>query len=89
MENRYISGLLHALAYITKTVFCTLNNKKGETLLKKMLKWYFSVEIIQEVADKTPVTNPNQPCKLHCTPEAEEKQETWNQKSTLRSYQRK
>ena len=54
-----------------------------------MLKWYFSVEIIQEVADKTPVTNPNQPCKLHCTPEAEEKQETWNQKSTLRSYQRK
>ena len=39
-----------------------------------MLKWYFSVEIIQEVADKRPVTNPNQPCKLHCTPEAKEKQ---------------
>ena len=32
---RYISGLVHTLAYITKTVFCTLNNKKGESLRKK------------------------------------------------------
>ena len=32
---RYISGLVHTLAYITKTVFCTLNNKKGETRRKK------------------------------------------------------
>ena len=52
-------------------------NEKGKTIRKKydvsLLKRYFSDKISQEVAEENPATNPNQPHKLECIPEADEK----------------
>ena len=52
-------------------------NEKDETRRKKynvsLLTRNFSDEISPDVADEKPATNPNQPHKLDCIPEVEEK----------------
>ena len=51
-------------------------NEECETLRKKynirLLKWYSSDGMSQEVADKKLATNSDQSHKLYCMPEAEE-----------------